>query len=44
MLNKAIANEETSYGSLLDARAAAEIDAQERAVSDEAKAANIEEA
>ena len=44
MLNKAIANEEASYGSLLDARAAAEIDAQERAVSDEAKAANIEEA
>lgn len=44
MLNKAITNEEASYGSLLDARAAAEIDAQERAVSDEAKAANIEEA
>ena len=44
MLNRAIANEEASYGSLLDARAAAEIDAQERAVSDEAKAANIEEA
>ena len=44
MLNRAIANEETSYGSLLDARASAEIDAQEHAVSDEAKAANIEEA
>jgi recombination protein RecA len=44
MLNRAITNEEASYGSLLDARAAAEIDAQERAVSDEAKAANIEEA
>lgn len=39
MLNKAISNEEASYGSLLDARAAAEIDAQENAVSLEAKAA-----
>lgn len=44
MLNKAIANEEASYGSLLDARAAAEIDAQERAVSEEAKAADIADA
>ena len=38
MLNKAIASDEVSYGSLLDARAAAEIDAQEAAVSEEAKA------
>jgi recombination protein RecA len=44
MLNRAIANEEASYGSLLDARAAAEIDAQERAVSEEAKAADIADA
>jgi recombination protein RecA len=41
MLNKAIANEEATYGSLLDARATAEIDAQERAVSEEAKAAEL---
>lgn len=38
MLNRAIANEEASYGSLLDARASAEIDAQENAVSLETKA------
>lgn len=44
MLNRAIANEEASYGSLLDARAAAEIDAQERAVSEEAKATDIADA
>jgi hypothetical protein len=44
MLNRAIANEEVSYGSLLDARAAAEIDAQERAVSDETKAAESADA
>ncbi len=44
MLNQAITNEEASYGSLLDERAAAEIDAQERAVSDEAKAASIGDA
>lgn len=44
MLNKAITNEDASYGSLLDERAAAEIDAQERAVSEEAKAANIADA
>jgi hypothetical protein len=35
MLNKAISNDEASYGSLLDARASAEIDAQENAVSAE---------
>lgn len=33
MLNKAISSDEASYGSLLDARASAEIDAQENAVS-----------
>jgi recombination protein RecA len=44
MLNQAIANEDASYGSLLDDRAAAEIDAQERAVSEEAKATNIGDA
>ena len=44
MLNRAITNEEASYGSLLDERAAAEIDAQERAVSEEAKATNIADA
>jgi len=44
MLNRAIANEDASYGSLLDARATAEIDAQERAVSEEAKAADIADA
>ena len=44
MLNKAIANEDASYGSLLDARAAAEIDAQENAVSVEAKASDSGEA
>lgn len=38
MLNKAILNDEVSYGTLLDARASAEIDAQENAVSEEAKA------
>jgi hypothetical protein len=37
MLNRAIANEDASYGSLLDARVAAEIDAQENAVSMENK-------
>ncbi len=37
MLNRAIANEDASYGSLLDARVAAEIDAQENAVSMETK-------
>jgi recombination protein RecA len=42
MLNKAISNEDASYGSLLDARAAAEIDAQENAVSLEVKAAEAE--
>lgn len=36
MLNKAILNDEVSYGSLLDARATAEIDSQEQAVSAEA--------
>ena len=44
MLNKAIANEDASYGSILDERAAAEIDAQERAVSEETKATNIGDA
>jgi recombination protein RecA len=44
MLNKAIANEDASYGSLLDARASAEIDAQENAVSEEAKASNLVDA
>jgi hypothetical protein len=44
MLNKAIANEDASYGSILDERAAAEIDAQEKAVSEETKAANIGDA
>lgn len=44
MLNRAITNEDASYGSLLDARASAEIDAQENAVSEEAKAQNLGDA
>lgn len=43
MLNKAISADEVSYGSLLDERASAEIDAQENAVSEEAKAAISEQ-
>ena len=38
MLNKHISADDASYGSLLDARAAAEIDAQEDAVAETADA------